>query len=294
MGRNQAVTTYTYAQLEQIWINNGGSKATAPIAAAIAEAESSGNSAATSANPDGGTNAGLWQLDTPGGVGAGYSVAQLQDPNLNATVAINGSSGGSDWSDWATFASGAYKAFLSNSTAPDPNVPAASGGGATAAGGGGTGASSPGCLVGINGLGINQCFLDKSQARAMIGAGLIVGAAAFLMLPGIIILGAAGFRGASAGRAIADAAGPLEQAPGYGRAIRSVRSRSENRAARKSGARTERIRQQRAAGVQAQRRKGPAPQKPATQSARKPPASSQWPNKNPRKKPPAKKPPAGP
>lgn len=220
------MTVYTYAQLEQIWINNGGSKATAPVAAAIAEAESSGNSAATSSNPDGGTNAGLWQLDTKG-VGAGYSVAQLQDPNLNATVAVNGSSGGTDWSDWATWASGAYKAFLSNNTAPDPNVPAATGSAASGQSGGGTGASSPGCLIGINGLGLNQCFLDKSEARAMIGAGLMVAAAGFLLLPGVIILGAAGFRGAGAGQAIGAAAAPLEKTPGYGHVIRRARSRSK-------------------------------------------------------------------
>jgi len=118
---------YSYAQLEQLWLNAGGSKATAPLAAAVAEAESGGNSAATSPNPDGGTNVGLWQLDTPGGKGAGYTVAQLEDPVTNATVAVAGSSGGSDWSAWATFASGAYKAFMSGSTTPDPDVPVSGG-----------------------------------------------------------------------------------------------------------------------------------------------------------------------
>lgn len=106
------MTDFTYAQLEALWGKGGGSGSTAPVAAAIAEAESSGNSAATSSNPDGGTNAGLWQLDTPGGKGAGYSVAQLENPLTNAQVAVQGSSDGSDWSAWATYVSGAYKQYL--------------------------------------------------------------------------------------------------------------------------------------------------------------------------------------
>lgn len=118
------MTVFTYAQLEGLWINAGGSNA--PLAAAIAEAESSGESDATSSNPDGGINVGLWQLDTPGGKGAGYTVAQLKDPATNAAVAVKGSSKGADWSAWSTFGSGAYKQFLSNSTTPDSNVPGGS------------------------------------------------------------------------------------------------------------------------------------------------------------------------
>lgn len=56
----------------------------------VALAESSGNTETTSANPDGGTNVGLFQLDTPGGVGHGYSIAQLKNPALNAQVAHAG------------------------------------------------------------------------------------------------------------------------------------------------------------------------------------------------------------
>jgi hypothetical protein len=63
--------------------------------------ESSGNAAVTSSNPDGGVNVGLWQLDTRG-KGAGYSVAQLQDPNTNARVTVFATRNGRDWSAWAT------------------------------------------------------------------------------------------------------------------------------------------------------------------------------------------------
>jgi hypothetical protein len=95
-------TTFNHAQLETLWVSSGGSQGTANRAAAQAQAESGGNSTATSGNPDGGTNVGLWQLDTPGGKGAGHTIEQLKDPTTNAQVAIMGSSNGTDWSAWAT------------------------------------------------------------------------------------------------------------------------------------------------------------------------------------------------
>lgn len=111
------MATYSYSQLEGLWIAAGGSKVTAPIAAAIALAESSGDSGANSINPDGGQNVGLWQLDTKG-KGAGHTAAQLYDPATNAAVAVQGSSDGKDWSAWETFTSGAYKKFLQGGVAP--------------------------------------------------------------------------------------------------------------------------------------------------------------------------------
>jgi hypothetical protein len=103
--------SYTKTSLQGLWTSNGGSPGTAGIASAIALAESAGQSQVTSANPDGGTNVGLWQLDTRG-KGAGYTVAQLQDPVTNARVAIMGSVNGTNWSAWETYANGAYKQFL--------------------------------------------------------------------------------------------------------------------------------------------------------------------------------------
>lgn len=103
--------SYDHASLMTLWSANGGSPGTANVAAAVAMAESSGNPKVTSSNPDGGTNVGLWQLDTKG-KGAGYTVSQLQDPNTNARVAVFGSANGTNWSAWETFVSGAYKKFL--------------------------------------------------------------------------------------------------------------------------------------------------------------------------------------
>lgn len=98
---NPSAGQWTTTGLEKLWTSMGGNAARASVAACIAMHESSGNASATSSNPDGGTNVGLWQLDTKG-KGAGYSVAQLQNPETNARVAIMGSANGSDWSAWST------------------------------------------------------------------------------------------------------------------------------------------------------------------------------------------------
>lgn len=85
--------------LQKLWTSNGGPQNTAAFAAAVAEAESSGDATATSSNPDGGTNVGIWQLDTLG-VGAGYSVAELENPDTNARITIAATDGGQNWQDW--------------------------------------------------------------------------------------------------------------------------------------------------------------------------------------------------
>lgn len=111
VGSMPAQSTYTQSQLQLLWTTSGGSPAAAQIAAAIAMAESSGNPSSTSSNPDGGTNVGLWQLDTKG-VGAGYSIDQLKEPDTNCRVTIMGSLNGTNWGDWETYANGSYKRFL--------------------------------------------------------------------------------------------------------------------------------------------------------------------------------------
>jgi Lysozyme like domain len=103
LGGNAASSAGSYAStaaLEKLWTSNGGAQDTAAFAAAVAMAESGGNPDATSSNPDGGTNVGIFQLDTPGGVGAGYTVAQLKDPNLNTQITVMHTDNGTDWSDW--------------------------------------------------------------------------------------------------------------------------------------------------------------------------------------------------
>lgn len=91
--------SYTGTALQQLWTSNGGSKDTAAMAEAVAMAESSGSATITSPNPDGGTNVGIFQLDTKG-VGSGYSVAQLQNANLNTRITIMATRNGRDWTEW--------------------------------------------------------------------------------------------------------------------------------------------------------------------------------------------------
>jgi hypothetical protein len=219
------MSTYSYAQLEGLWIANGGSRAVAPLAAAIALAESSGNAKVTSANPDGGVNVGLWQLDTKG-KGAGHTVAQLQDPATNAALAVKGSRNGTDWSAWATFASGAYRRFMNGSTTPDMNVP---GGGSAAGASGDPGPAGPDCAFSIGGQHIglifghgpslpSACLLRKTEVRAVMGALILVGGA-LVMLPGLVIVMAYGFKASGAAAATARAA---RYVPGGGTAVRAA------------------------------------------------------------------------
>lgn len=100
-GNLPASGTYTQAQLIQLWQQAGGSPQSAQNAACHAMQESSGNPMATSSNPDGGTNVGLWQLDTKG-VGAGHTVQELQIPIVNARITVGATGDGADWSKWAT------------------------------------------------------------------------------------------------------------------------------------------------------------------------------------------------
>jgi len=89
----------TSAAIEKLWTSNGGPADTASFASQVAMAESGGSATVTSSNPDGGTNVGIWQLDT-NGVGSGHTVAELQNANLNAQITIAATNGGLDWTEW--------------------------------------------------------------------------------------------------------------------------------------------------------------------------------------------------
>jgi hypothetical protein len=134
-------TSYSFAQLEQLWINAGGPAAAAPVGAAIALAESAGNPLAaypgtTVAAGQGSTAdaTGLWQiLGLPAG---NFTAAELTDPVWNARMAVaKYQQAGNSFSPWATYTSGAYEQFLQSGVSPSssgvPTAPAAAG--ATAA-----------------------------------------------------------------------------------------------------------------------------------------------------------------
>lgn len=200
-------TLYSYAQLEGLWINAGGSKTLAPVMAAIAEAESGGCS--TAYNPSGAT--GLWQI-----LGAVNPADQnsLTDPAVNAREAVlKYQSQG--LTAWTTYTSGAYKQYLNGSTTPDTNT--------------GTGSSDAtltsyngaACLLGFPGVGSvlglgggigGFCILSKSEARGLIG-GLMIGVGGLFVIAGTFVLAAAAFQRTGAIGKAADAAAVL---PGGG------------------------------------------------------------------------------
>jgi hypothetical protein len=121
------VAALTYGQLETLWIQAGGSKTLAPLMAAIALAESSGDPAAMNYTDNGGTqtSVGLWQVSsgthsypaswtTPAG-NAAEAVAKYKSQGLGA---------------WGTYTSGAYRKYYQGGT-PAAALPQGGGGGST-------------------------------------------------------------------------------------------------------------------------------------------------------------------
>jgi len=197
-------TAYSYAQLEQLWINAGGPRSDAPTAAAIALAESSGNPGAVNATDNNGTQTrwGLWQISN--GTHA-QPVPGILTPTVNAQQAVaKYKAAGNSFTPWGTYDSGAYKADLSPGTTPDPNVPGAASATTTtttatltAAVQQAAAASGSTCLIGFTSpsvLGIGGgtvCLLSKANMRHIIGATLVV-SGGIVVLAGVILVAAFG------------------------------------------------------------------------------------------------------
>jgi hypothetical protein len=166
-------TTYSYSQLQALWIQAGGSVALAPLMAAIAEAESSGDPAAQ--NPSGAS--GLWQIMCPANsqyVPGGCSNVFAAANNAAAAVAIYKAQG---LDAWETFTNGAYKAFMSNSTSPDySGLPgAANPSGSTTSTPNSTDDCLWGNIPGVPALWSGTCIITYGNMRALIGVGLLIG-----------------------------------------------------------------------------------------------------------------------
>jgi hypothetical protein len=93
------MTQFTFTQVEQLWTGAGGSVVFAPLMAAVAEVESSLNSAAYNASGA----SGLWQIEVPlhddiipGGA------ANVFDPQANAKAAVtlSGNNFTGIWDNW--------------------------------------------------------------------------------------------------------------------------------------------------------------------------------------------------
>lgn len=126
----------TFAQLESVWIQAGGSATLAPLMAAIALAESSGDPTATNPTDNNGTQTswGLWQISTGNHDEPNPDWA---DPLENAKLAVAKWNSQGLWA-WGTYTSGAYKKYLPNGyVAPNSDIPGV--GGATEGGQGAAG-----------------------------------------------------------------------------------------------------------------------------------------------------------
>lgn len=118
------MTVYSYGQLETLWTDAGGSKALAPLMAAIALAESGGDSAALNLTDNHGTqtSVGLWQVSS--GTHQYPSAWATAQGNATEAVAKYKSQG---LGAWGTYTSGAYQQFYKGDT-PASKLPQGGGG----------------------------------------------------------------------------------------------------------------------------------------------------------------------
>jgi Lysozyme like domain len=213
------MSVLSYAQLKAVWLSAAkgtqyATNAWASLMAAIAEAESSGNTDAYNPTDNGGsqTSWGLWQIslgnhDEPS--------PNWNNPIVNAQLAIQKLEG-QGLSAWGTYTSGAYEAYLNGATTPDGTgitggsvveaayltsasavasnclwaIPSL-GGIVGSAGGGFIGGIIGGITgnpsAGVSGLaagGGGYCIFSKSEARALAGAGFLIGGG-LIMLWGV-------------------------------------------------------------------------------------------------------------
>jgi len=93
---NPQTQALTFDQVENYWIQAGGSPQAAAMAASVADAESGLNPNAQRTNPDGTIGIGLWltpQNGTPPG---------STDPLASARGAVQLSNNGTDWTQWCS------------------------------------------------------------------------------------------------------------------------------------------------------------------------------------------------
>jgi len=103
--------TYTFKQIEELWVGAGGALAEAPLAASIALAESGGNPGAEGHNTNGSIDRGLFQINSVHGALSTTNLAA----NVKAAVKIHKESG---WSPWVTYKTGAYKKYYQSASIP--------------------------------------------------------------------------------------------------------------------------------------------------------------------------------
>lgn len=201
-------TKLTYAQIEGLWIQQGGDRSLAPLMAAIAMAESGGKPYEIFDNPSTGDySVGLWQINYYDGLYSdraakfGTPESLRRDPAAQARAA-NSILHSQGLSAWSTYTRGNYKQFLQGNVPPDTSsvwgTGATSGNGATPAGL--TSPTNADCLIpmpsvgssiGIGGSG--QCLLTRQQGQQLLGGAVMLAGGA-VMAFGVLLLVAIAFR----------------------------------------------------------------------------------------------------
>ena len=179
----------TYSQLEGLWIRNGGSTTQAPLMAAIALAESGGNTGARNDKDNGGKQSsfGLWQIST--GTHTPPS-PQWSDPDVNAKLAM-GKLKSQGLKAWGTYTSGAYKKFLANGVPPSAPPSGGSSGGALSGGGTVTAIASikdDTCAWNLHlPVAGDTCITSKTMVRQIMG-GIIMAGGIIVAVTGLVLL----------------------------------------------------------------------------------------------------------
>lgn len=114
-------TVLSNAQLQALWVQAGGDPTKASLAAAVAQAESGGNTSALNDNPHTlDYSVGAWQVNyfgnllTPRSAQYGAPAQLLADPLAQAKAAVAISNNGQDFTPWSTYLNGAYLSHLLN------------------------------------------------------------------------------------------------------------------------------------------------------------------------------------
>lgn len=204
----------SFSQLEQLWIQAGGSAAWAPTMAAVAMVESGGNPQAANESDINGGSYGLWQINgSHAGVISGLPPSQggpapsqawigdMSNPMANArqAVALLGSGGGIG--NWGGDPVGG--AVVANGGVP---LTAAQAQQAAAAGGGSAvlAAANRGCpqIIGFSLPLVGQVnILNECQARGLLG-GLLLAAGGLVMVVGGAAIGVTAFESKVAARIV--------------------------------------------------------------------------------------------
>ena len=215
----------TFDQIQSLWVQNGGNPAWAPLAAAIAVAESGGNTQSLNTNASTGDySVGLWQINyfgnlLPSRTAAYGSPSSLQaSPDAQAKAAVALSGNGANWGPWQ--GDPAWKAWQAHGAPATPTKAALTGWGVSLGGAGGpstgptgaaadasasgttpgTGCTAKGKIFGVAGISFSYC-----QGKALV-SGLLIGVGGVTFLTGTLITIAWGLGHTRGGRAVQSAA----------------------------------------------------------------------------------------